>query len=68
MKKMQLAKFAEIKKQLKIEDDNLYFYTTEADGTLKLRQASEYEILAEEGLKEVYDEEPEGLWEKCLED
>lgn len=64
----KIAKFAEIKKQLKIEDDNLYFYTTEADRTLTLRQAGEYEILAEEGLKEVYDEEPEGLWEKCLED
>ena len=28
---------------------------------------SEYEQLAEAGLKEVYDEEPEGLWEQCLE-
>ncbi len=27
----------------------------------------EYELLAEEGLKEVYDNEPEGLWENCLE-
>ncbi|MCC0175535.1 hypothetical protein I4641_00885 [Waterburya agarophytonicola K14] len=27
----------------------------------------EYELLAEEGLKEVYDREPEGLWEQCLE-
>jgi hypothetical protein len=64
----QIAKFAEIKKQLKIEDNNLYFYTTEADGTLTLRQADEYEILAEEGLQEVYDEAPDDLWEKCLED
>ena len=29
--------------------------------------ADEYELLAEEGLKEVYDNEPEGLWEQCLE-
>lgn len=28
---------------------------------------SEYYQLAEQGLKEVYDEEPEGLWEQCLE-
>ena len=27
----------------------------------------EYELLAEDGLKEVYDKEPEGLWEQCLE-
>ena len=27
----------------------------------------EYELLAEDGLKEVYDQEPEGLWEQCLE-
>ena len=28
---------------------------------------NEYELLAETGLKEVYDSEPEGLWEQCLE-
>ena len=28
---------------------------------------SEYYQLVEQGLKEVYDEEPEGLWEQCLE-
>ncbi len=28
---------------------------------------NEYELLAEDGLKEVYDQEPEGLWEQCLE-
>ena len=27
----------------------------------------EYQLLAEAGLKEVYDNEPEGLWEQCLE-
>ena len=27
----------------------------------------EYELLAEEGLKEIYDNEPEGIWEQCLE-
>ncbi len=29
--------------------------------------ADEYELLAEEGLKEIYDNESEGLWEQCLE-
>ena len=28
---------------------------------------NEYELLAEAGLKEVYDNEPEGLWEQCIE-
>lgn len=28
---------------------------------------NEYELLAEAGLKEVYNNEPEGLWEQCLE-
>ena len=28
---------------------------------------NEYELLAEAGLKEVYDNEPAGLWEQCLE-
>ena len=28
---------------------------------------NEYQLLAEAGLKEVYDNEPEGLWEQCLE-
>lgn len=64
---MQLARFEEIKEKFNIKNENLYFYTAEADGTLKLRKANEYELLAEEGLKEIYDNEPEGLWEKCLE-
>jgi hypothetical protein len=28
---------------------------------------SAYNLLAEEGLKAVYDDEPDGLWESCLE-
>lgn len=28
---------------------------------------NEARLLAEAGLKEVYDNEPEGLWEQCLE-
>ena len=33
----------------------------------KVLGRNEYELLAEAGLKEVYDNEPEGLWEQCLE-
>ena len=64
---MQIARFEEIKEKFNIKNENFYFYRVEADGTLKLREANEYELLAEEGLKEIYDNEPEGLWEKCLE-
>jgi hypothetical protein len=28
---------------------------------------SDYNLLAEDGLKAVYDDEPDGLWESCLE-
>jgi hypothetical protein len=64
---MTVAKFEMIKKEFNIRDDELYFYSKEEDGTLKIRQVDEYELMAEEGLKEVYNNEPEGLWEKCLE-
>jgi hypothetical protein len=64
---MPFAKFEEIKAQFDIHDERLYFYAKDTDGTLMLRQVSEYELLAEEGLKAAYDEEPDGLWEKCLE-
>lgn len=65
---MPFAKFEEIKAQFDIQDEQLDFYGKDTDGTLKLRQVSEYELLAEEGLKVVYNDEPDGLWEKCLED
>ena len=64
---MSFAKFEAIKKQFNLQDEQLYFYVQEADGTLKLRPVNEYELLAEEGLREVYDREPDGLWEQCLE-
>uniref|UniRef100_UPI0005B29967 hypothetical protein n=1 Tax=Crocosphaera watsonii TaxID=263511 RepID=UPI0005B29967 len=60
-------KIKQIKQIFELKDDELYGYTVEADGTLTLQKIKEYEILAEEGLKEVYDNEPEGLWEQCLE-
>ena len=53
---MQIAKFKQIKQIFELKDDELYGYTVEADGTLTLQK-----------LKEVYDNEPEGLWEQCLE-
>jgi hypothetical protein len=66
--KMLIDRFDLIKKRLNLRDDVLYFYAEEADGTVKLRPVNEYELLAEEGLREVYDSEPDGLWEQCLED
>ncbi len=66
---MQAAKYSEIRNQLQLNDDKIYFYTIDKDGTKMLRKATDYELLAEEGLKEIYlMEPPEGLWEQCLED
>ena len=64
---MQVARFDEIKEKFEIKDEELFIYAVESDETLKLTRLNEYEILAEEGLKDVYDNEPDGLWEKCLE-
>jgi hypothetical protein len=64
---MKVARFDQIKEKFKIKDEELFIYTVESDKTLKLTRLNEYEILAEEGLKDVYDNEPDGLWEKCLE-
>jgi hypothetical protein len=65
--KMKVARFDEIKEKFEIKDEELFLYAVESDETLKLTRLNEYEILAEEGLKDVYDDEPDGLWEKCLE-
>lgn len=65
---MQIAKFSEIKQRLHIEEDEIYFYAASADGTITLRKANEYLLQAEAGLKEIYGDEPDGLWEKCLDD
>ena len=40
---------------------------TTINATPTVENHNEYEILAEEGLKEVYENEPLGLWEQCLE-
>ena len=64
---MKVARFDEIKEKFEIKDEELFIYAVESDETLKLTRLNKYEILAEEGLKDVYDNEPDGLWEKCLE-
>jgi hypothetical protein len=64
---MSFTKFEEIKAQFDIHDEQLYFYTKDTDGTIKLRQISEHELLAEEGLRAVYNDEPDELWKKCIE-
>ncbi len=63
---MNVATLHDIKQKLELTDDNIFFYSVETDGAIKLRKATEYEILAEEGLKDVYGDEPDGLWERCL--
>ena len=63
---MQIAKFKQIKQIFDLKDDELYCYRVETDGTITIKKVNEYEILAEEGLKDVYDNEPDGLWEQCL--
>ncbi len=64
---MQIVKFNEIKEKLGINDDDVFIYTLEQNGSLKLVKLNEYEVLAEEGLRDVYDDEPLGLWEQCIE-
>jgi uncharacterized phage-like protein YoqJ len=64
---MPFAKFEVIKEQFELQDEQIYFYALDTDETLRLRRVSEYELLAEEGLSAVYDGEPDGLWEQCLE-
>lgn len=65
--KMKIARFDEIKEKFEIKNDELFIYIEEPDQTLKLIRLNEYAILAEEGLRDVYDREPDGVWEKCLE-
>jgi hypothetical protein len=62
---MYVGTLHEITQKLKLKDENIFFYSVESDGTIKLRKATEYEILAEEGLKDVYCDEPDGLWVQC---
>jgi hypothetical protein len=68
-KKMPVAKLKEIKDKFKLTDESEYFYfASEDEISISLIKVNEYELLAEETLKDVYDGEPEGLWESCLND
>lgn len=64
---MEIARFKEIREKFNLQDELLYLYVIKPNGTLRLKSVSEYELLAEEGLKGIYDFEPDGLWEQCLE-
>lgn len=64
---MKIARFDQIQEKFEIKNDELFIYIEEPDQTLKLIRLNEYAILAEEGLRDVYDHEPDGVWEKCLE-
>jgi hypothetical protein len=64
---MPVATLIEIKNKFDLKDNNYYSYSMDNTGSLNLKKVNDYELLAEEGLKKVYDDEPDGLWEKCLE-
>jgi len=64
---MPVATLSEIKNKFELKDNNYYIYSLDNSGSINLKKLNEYEILAEEGLKQVYDDEPDGLWEKYLE-
>jgi hypothetical protein len=64
---MPIAKLSDIKNKYNLDDEDFYYYTSESGGKISIMKVSDYEILAEESLKSVYDEEPDGLWESCLE-
>ena len=40
---------------------------SESQTTFSHWAENDYTLLAQEGLRDVYDQEPDGLWEKCLE-
>ena len=63
---MQIAKFKEIKEIFNFNDESYYTYSISETGTISIKKVNEYDLFAEEGLKEIYDSEPEGLWENCL--
>ncbi len=65
---MPIGTLIEIKKKYNLNDESYYFYMVKEDNSVVLKKVTEAEILAEESLKEVYENEPEGLWEKCLDD
>ena len=63
---MPVGTLTEIKKKYDLHDESYFYYTVNESNAVILKKVSEAELLAEESLKEVYENEPEGLWEKCL--
>lgn len=56
-----------ITEPINLPSGNVEVIILKSSENLQNSSTEEYELLAEQGLKEVYDNEPEGLWEKCLE-
>ncbi len=60
---MQSAKFSEIRKTLQLDDDTVYYYAVDQQGTIILRKKSDdYEI----DLKDMKDAESEDFLENRL--
>jgi hypothetical protein len=64
---MPVATLTEIKSKFDLRDNYYYFYSMDSSGSINIKKLNEYELIAEEGLRKIYDDEPDGLWEKCLE-
>jgi hypothetical protein len=65
---MPFATLNNIKSKFHLEDTENFFYSINESGSIILQKVSEYELLSEDSLKKIYDEEPDGLWESCLND
>ena len=60
---MQSAKFSEIKKQFQIDDDTVYYYAVDNQGTIILRKKTDdYEL----GRKDISDADSEDFLENRL--
>ena len=55
---MPIGTLIEIKKKYNLNDESYYFYMVKEDNSVVLKKVTEAEILAEESLKEVYENEP----------
>lgn len=60
---MQSAKFSEIRKQLEIEDDTVYYYAVDNQGTIILRKKTDD---FEPGRKDISDADSEDFLENRL--
>jgi len=43
---VHIGKFSDIRSKLQLTDDKIYFYTVNKDGSILLRKANDYELLA----------------------